>query len=323
MGMNSNYKSSVFSFLFSDPDALRELYGALTGITLPPETPITINTLEGVLYKTLLNDLSFVAGNKLVVLIEHQSTINPNMAIRLLMYLARVYEKITAGENLYGKKKLEIPRPEYIVLYNGVEEYPDEQIINLSDAFADAAALGLPANTPPDLELRVKVYNINRGHNESMIKRSEKLEGYSVFIAKVREIEARIAASCGVRRLSDDDKKAAMKEAINWCIGNGILKPFLETQGSEVVNMLMNEWKLEDALVVERAEGREEGLAEGWTKGRAEGREEGREEGWAKGLMKGREETVSNLLAFGIEPRQIAEALKLPLETVMQYQAKS
>ncbi|GMO24996.1 MAG: Rpn family recombination-promoting nuclease/putative transposase [Termitinemataceae bacterium] len=301
MGMNSNYKSSVFSFLFSDPDALRELYGALTGITLPPETPITINTLEGVLYKTLLNDLSFVAGNKLVVLIEHQSTINPNMAIRLLMYLARVYEKITAGENLYGKKKLEIPRPECIVLYNGVEEYPDEQVINLSDAFADAAALGLPANTPPDLELRVKVYNINRGHNESMIKRSEKLEGYSVFISKVREIEARIAG--GVRRLSDDDKKAAMKEAINWCIGNGILKPFLETQGSEVVNMLMNEWKLEDALVVERAEGREEG------------RMEGREEGQA--------ETVNNLFAFGMKPRQIAEALKLPLETVMQYQAKS
>ncbi|GMO21580.1 MAG: hypothetical protein Pg6A_08710 [Termitinemataceae bacterium] len=98
MGMNSNYKSSVFSFLFSDPDALRELYGALTGITLPPETPITINTLEGVLYKTLLNDLSFVAGNKLVVLIEHQSTINPNMAIRLLMYLARVYESIVSTD---------------------------------------------------------------------------------------------------------------------------------------------------------------------------------------------------------------------------------
>ncbi|GMO23329.1 MAG: hypothetical protein Pg6A_10360 [Termitinemataceae bacterium] len=142
-----------------------------------------------------------------------------------------------------------------------------------------------------------------------MIKRSEKLEGYSVFISKVREIEARIAAAGGVRRLSDDDKKSAMKEAINWCIGNGILKPFLETQGSEVVNMLMNEWKLEDALVVERAEGREEGLEEGLAKG------------LAKGLMKGREETVSNLLAFGMKPRQIAEALKLPLETVMQYQA--
>ncbi|MDR0527881.1 MAG: hypothetical protein LBG79_08745 [Spirochaetaceae bacterium] len=77
----------------------------------------------------------------------------------------------------------------------------------------------------------------------------------------------------------------------------------------------MNEWKLEDALVVERAEGLEEGLAKG------------REEGWAKGLMKGREEgqaeTVNNLFAFGMKPRQIAEALKLPLETVMQYQAKS
>jgi hypothetical protein len=104
MGINTKYKDSVFSFLFSDPDTLRELYGALEGVELPPDISITINTLEGVLYKTFLNDISFEVGKKLVVLIEHQSTINPNMAIRLLLYIARVYEKISAGKNLYGKK---------------------------------------------------------------------------------------------------------------------------------------------------------------------------------------------------------------------------
>jgi hypothetical protein len=55
--------------------------------------------------------------------------------------------------------------------------------------------------------------------------------------------------------------------------------------------MLMNEWKLEDALVVERAEGREEG----------------------------RVIDVNNLFAFGMTPEQISKALKLPLETVIQY----
>jgi hypothetical protein len=88
MSANRQYKDSVFSFLFSDPDTLRELYGALEGVTLPPDLPITINTLEGVLFRDRLNDISFIAGDTLVVLIEHQSTINPNMALRLLMYIA-------------------------------------------------------------------------------------------------------------------------------------------------------------------------------------------------------------------------------------------
>jgi hypothetical protein len=271
MGINNHYKASVFSFLFSEPAALRELYEALEGVPLPPDIPITINTLEGVLYKTLLNDLSFLAGNKLVILVEHQSTVNPNMAIRLFVYLARVYEKITAGANLYGKKQLTIPRPECFVLYNGLEPYPDEWTLNLSELFANTGDLGLPPGIPPDLELRIKVYNINRGRNEAILKKSKILEGYSVFIAKAREFEAQIAGTRSPRRLSDDEKQAAMKEAITWCIAHNILKPFLETHGSEVINMLMTEWKLEDALVVERAEGWEEG----WTKGQVKGREEG------------------------------------------------
>ena len=88
MSANTKYKSGVFSFLFSEPDLLRELYGALEGVTLPPDVPITINTLRNVFFMGIINDVSFEIGGKLVVLIEHQSTINPNMALRLLMYIA-------------------------------------------------------------------------------------------------------------------------------------------------------------------------------------------------------------------------------------------
>ncbi|MDR3166656.1 MAG: Rpn family recombination-promoting nuclease/putative transposase [Treponema sp.] len=263
MGLNRQYKDSVFSFLFSDPAALRELYGAIAGIELPPDIPITLNTLEGVLYKTLLNDISFEVGNKLVVLIEHQSTINPNMTVRLLMYIARVYEKMSAGRNLYGRKKFTIPRPEFIVLYNGMEPYPDEAVLKLSEAFENPSFLGISQNRPPDLELTVKVYNINQGCNEPIIRRCEKLEGYSALIAKVREFEAEIAGGRSHQKLSDEEKEEAMTLAVRWCIAHNVLKPFLEFHGSEVVNMLMTEWKLEDALIVEREEGREKGLEEG------------------------------------------------------------
>ncbi|MDR1302127.1 MAG: hypothetical protein LBK43_06620 [Treponema sp.] len=71
MGANREYKSSVFSLLFSEPDTLRELYGALAGVTLPADIPIRINTLEGALFRNRLNDVSFEIGDTLVVLIEH------------------------------------------------------------------------------------------------------------------------------------------------------------------------------------------------------------------------------------------------------------
>jgi len=50
MNVNAKHKDSVFSFLFSNPEALRELYSALEGVSLPPDAVIDINTLSGVLY---------------------------------------------------------------------------------------------------------------------------------------------------------------------------------------------------------------------------------------------------------------------------------
>jgi hypothetical protein len=128
------------------------------------------------------------------------------------------------------------------------------------------------------------VYNINEGHNEGIGRRCEKLRGYTAFVMKMRELEGK-----------ELGRKGAMEGAVKWCIANGILKEFLERHGSEVVNMLMAEWNLEDALVVEREEGREEGREED------------------------REETVKNLLEFGMSAEQISRALKLPLDVVRQY----
>jgi hypothetical protein len=166
----------------------------------------------------------------------------------------------------YGKKAFTLPRPEFIVLYNGVDPFPDEKKIRLSDAFEDISVLGLPAGVPPDLELVAKVFNINEGHNKDMVHKNETLNGYVQFIAKVRECEAALSGGKKPAGQSREDRKAiietAITQAVQWCIENNILKPFLEKNGSEVINMLFGEWKLEDALVVEREEGREEGREE-------------------------------------------------------------
>ena len=247
MATNREHKDSVFSFLFSDPEILRELYAALEGIRLAPDVPIRINTLSGVLFLEQFNDLSFVVDNRLVVLIEHQSTINPNMALRLLIYIGRIYEKLVDRKKLYSSQPLTIPWPEFIVLYNGTAPYPDQQTLNLSDLFDKVPHL-TGAAMPPALELKVKVYNINKGHNKAIVEKCRELEGYSIFIAKVREFKAETG-----------DNGKAMKMAIQYCIENNILKKFLEEHTSEVLNMLLTEWNTIEYGEVQREEGREEG----------------------------------------------------------------
>ena len=81
------------------------------------------------------------------------------------MYIARIYEKIIRSTNLYSTKKIFIPRPEFYVLYNGVDSRPDTQTLKLSDMFKSVDDLGFEKSDPV-LELQVKVLNINEGRNE-------------------------------------------------------------------------------------------------------------------------------------------------------------
>ena len=186
MHINKKFKNSVFTLLFDDPNLLRELYCALEGVSLPPDTPVSINTLENVLFLDFNNDISFEIGGKLVVLIEHQSTINPNMALRLLLYYSRVIEKKVKGSGLYSKKRLAIPWPEFYVLYNGTDPYPEKKVLRLSDLYEKPEELGLSERIHLLLELEVKVININKGRNVEIVDRCKKLSEYSAFIARVR-----------------------------------------------------------------------------------------------------------------------------------------
>ncbi|MCL2264841.1 MAG: Rpn family recombination-promoting nuclease/putative transposase [Treponema sp.] len=255
MNVNRNFKDSVFTRLFGNPDLLRELYCALRGISLPPDIPVSINTLENVLYMDLYNDISFEIDGKLIVLIEHQSSINPNMALRLLFYISRVLEKKIKSSTLYSKKKLIIPWPEFYVLYNGIEPYPDENIMKLSDLFENTEDLCLHEKIHPLLELEVKVININEGRNEAIVMRCKKLSDYSKFIGKIYAFLNEM-----------NSLEEAVKKTIIFCRKHDILNEFLEIYASEVLNMISLEWNTEDAI----AFAREEGLNEGHEKGRAE-----------------------------------------------------
>ena len=139
--INRQHKSSMFSTLFDNPEALRELYSAIEGIDIPPDAVININTLSDVLFMGQVNDVSFTIDDRLVVLVEHQSTINYNLPLRILKYIAEVYDKITDRITLYQKKLIKIPRPEFIVLYNGKADCPDHQELKLSRSLSGIAQI--------------------------------------------------------------------------------------------------------------------------------------------------------------------------------------
>jgi predicted transposase/invertase (TIGR01784 family) len=170
-------------------------------------------------------------------------------------------------------------------LYNGTAPYPDERILKLSDSFEKAVTLGLPEKEGAALELSVKVVNINQGKNEGIVRKCKTLAGYSAFVAKVREEEKGSA-----------DKSEAMKRAVRYCRENDILKEFLEKNGTEVMNMLLTEWNMDDALEVRF--------------------EEGMEEGMEKGRGEGREEVARNALAKGASVEFIHDITGLDLETI-------
>jgi hypothetical protein len=214
MKANRQHKASVFAFLFSEPARLRELYNALAGTNYDESAHIVINTLSDAVFMNRINDLSFTINDKLVVLIEHQSTINPNMALRLLFYIARIYEKLIDNKKLYSGAKLAVPRPEFIVLYNGPGKHPDESTMKLSDHFEN-----VENHANIDLELQVKVYNINKGRNPKLEQQSKSLGDYAMLVAKIREYE-----------LSGMERGEALQQAVQWCIRHEYLQDFLKLQ---------------------------------------------------------------------------------------------
>ncbi|GBU25220.1 hypothetical protein R83H12_01861 [Fibrobacteria bacterium R8-3-H12] len=237
---NRNHKDSVFTKLFSEKSNLLELYNAISGKNYPESTEIKIITLSNVLFMEKINDICFVIDGKLVVLVEHQSTINENMCLRMLIYIAGEYGKITNRKDLYRKKMIKIPTPEFIVLYNGKDEFPDYKEMRLSDSFEIK-------NDTCFLELVAKVYNINKGRNAEMASRSPTLDGYETFIA---EIKSNLDTTMN---LAD-----AIKAAIKTCLSKNILVYFLREHASEIENMIYGEWNWDDAIAVAKEEEREE-----------------------------------------------------------------
>ena len=258
---NRQYQDRLFKAIFGreeHKDWLLSLYNALNGSSYTDPSAIEINTIEGIIYVTMKNDISFLIDSQLN-LYEQQSSYNPNMPLRGLMYFAELYQKHLTKQDrdLFTTALVKIPTPNFVVFYNGSRDMPDVTKLRLSEAFEIPAENG-------DFEWTATMLNINAGRNKTLLQKCKPLYHYSCYVDRVKT---------NVR--SGMTKENAVSEAVNFAIQNDFLDGYFKIQKAEVLNMSLTEFDQEAYDRHRFNEGKEAGIAEGKEIGIAIGIAEG------------------------------------------------
>lgn len=218
-------KDSVFTNLFSDPKYLLRLYQALhpEDMDVKKEDLKTI-TLENIFTDDIYNDLGFAKGDKLVVLMEAQSTWTVNIIIRALEYLVNSYRRYFSenGQDLYSSKKVMIPKPELYVLYTGDRKTRPKEI-KLSEEFFGGETVAI--------EVMVK-----------MIYDGKKGDIINQYVSFTKVLNEQI--------MLHGRTKTAVRETIRICKDSNVLKEYLERKESEVVDIMMQLYDQEEIMRV-------------------------------------------------------------------------
>lgn len=213
------------------------------------------------------NDVSFVFSSELM-LYEHQSTFNPNMPLRNLIYVTRILQGFIKDEDLYSSVLVRIPAPRFVIFYNGMTPQPEKRILRLSDAFDERRTVvedqewepgAEGRHREPELELIVTAYNINAGSNPELMEACRMLKEYAQYVEQVR------------KHAKDRELAQGVEEAVDYCIRNGILADFLSKNRAEAIAMSIFEYDEEKHIRNEKElsyqEGHRIGVEEGEKRG--------------------------------------------------------
>ncbi|MBP5601736.1 MAG: Rpn family recombination-promoting nuclease/putative transposase [Treponema sp.] len=296
MQNNREIKSSVFADLFGDDELVGKknflaLYNAIHGTNLKyDETKIERKTISQSLVNTFNNDVSMEINGKLIVFIEHQSTVNRNMPLRFLEYFVHILYGIVPARARYKNVLYKIPSPEFYVFYNGKRKPMNESELKLSDAFC------VPQKEPL-CELKVNVVDIGgeEGLTLPIVKNCVILKEYCEFIGMMLKEKATLPENC-----TNEDAQVALEKVIRECITKNILTDYLTRKSTEVINMFLDEYDYETDIAVKQ--------------------EEAKEEGFAEGTQQKAIEVAIELLKEKTPPETIARCVKLPLEKVLELQ---
>jgi hypothetical protein len=217
-------KDSVFTNLFQDKKYLIQLYHTLH----PEDTEATEDSLKDITIHNILtddiyNDLGFLVGNRLVILVEAQSTWTVNIILRILMYLMRSYQEYLkrTKQNIYKSKKVTFPKPEFYVIYTG-ERKARPEYISLSEEFFDGEE-GF-------LDVKVKVL-----YGEG----KEDIISQYVTFTKVYDEQVKLY----------ERTRQAIMETIRICKDEDVLKEYLESREKEVVEIMLAMYDEKEILI--------------------------------------------------------------------------
>ena len=293
------YRDRLFKAIFGrdTPQSKQwrlDLYNALSDSAYTDPDALELNTIENVIYIKMHNDVSFLVDSQMT-LYEHQSTPNPNMPMRGLLYFAELYQKHIAdsGRRLISEKLFKIPAPNYVVFYNGRSKRPEQYDLKLSDAF-------LRQDDSGRFEWTAHVININENKNLSLQKKCKPLYDYVRFVSRINRNRDELA-------MPMDE---AANEAVDWAVKEDLLDGLIESEKDEVIGMILSEYNEEAFIKTLREDGYDEGLAEGFSLGE--------QKGLAEGERKKAVETARNLLTKGINPDIIAECTGLSSQKVKE-----
>ena len=256
-----NNRDSLFKQTFSVPENFVDLYHACSGVRISPKDIVPFGLGSEHLRKPLTNDVSFLtADDKLIIIAEHQSTPNPNMPQREFLYYASLLHNwlVANGIELSQMKKIDVPMPEFYVVYNGKRGY-NAKNLHFGNDF---------------ITINVKLINLNQQVEDGdldMLDKQNMLVGYTYFYQQYDEAKDR-----------GDTSEQAFAYATQQCEVHGYYTKMTER----------SDFKMTGPLLMTREEDlRWQGYYEGQEDGREEGREEGRGEGIAhsaeKLLLKG------------------------------------
>ena len=297
---NRKHKDSLFVDYFSKDRDWKQhflsLYNALHGTNLQVETTkLERVNLEQVLYMDYYNDIAIMVNDQFILMIEHQATINPNMPLRLLEYISRIYGNMVDSKSKFSDKLIPLAKPEFFVFYTGKENIPLESYLYLSDAFPKDPSENHLSNSELTLELKVKVCKIKSETPSPVVQNCPDLEQYVQFLKLIDKAKS-------------DGQAQPLTRAIREAVRHNILKDYLERKGGETLSILTAEYDFDTAMAVKQEEAYADGISIGL--------ERGLQQGLERGAYQNKLETAQLMIGLGIPLEQIQLCTNLPLDVV-------
>ncbi len=239
--VNREYKDRLFRMIFGAEENkhyLLSLYNAINHTSYTKKEDIEITTLEDVIYIKI--------GKHETTAEIDQSSYNPNMPLRGMMYFSHLYLQILSKQkrDIYSNSLVKIPTPRYIVFYNGDEKEEEYIELKLSDAFEKEDKTGR-------FEWTASMLNINFGKNQELLGKCKALYEYASYIEKVKKYKKKMSL------------REAVDRAVNEAIEENYLDGFFRTHKEGVIDVSLTEYNEAEFIENRREEGKKEGLAKG------------------------------------------------------------